>query len=142
MKGRLLLVFFACAASYIGGWLVGTDTKSMVVNVHSADEVVKTVAHLRIDNPDYELLWSDIDSDTAYYRYVGDRELAKAGDTVYTYTNDKCKILSVTLLGFTIKAEEILPVGTSGTNIKNADGEVIGYVSQSIGDNQYYCIWN
>ena len=142
MKSKIILGFLLCSVCYIAGWTVGTHTHTMVINTVKDPSVVKTVAHLTVSNPDYELLWSSVEEDIAYYRYIGERSLAKQGDTVYTYTNDKCEIINTSLLGFTIETETILPVGTSGTIIKNSKGEVIGYISESIGNNQYYCIWN
>lgn len=129
-----------CLAFIIGAWC-GSRSTTAIVYPQSAYEIVKTVSHLTVRNPGFELIASFPDEDVAYYRRVGITATVNIGDTVYTYRGDTAVITDMSVLGFTIRTD-LLTIGDSGTVIRNSDGEQVGYVSQQVGDNLYYCIWS
>lgn len=111
------------------------------VTPYSDSDIFKTVAHLNISNPELELIYTDSVNDVAYYRYVGERNLLKVGDSV-TLSNDSVStVVNVELNGFYLEYRDNVYVGMSGTPVFDADGNTVGYVSELL-DNKVYCIWN
>lgn len=112
-----------------------------VVYPDMASDVIKTVAHISIRNPNFELLASFPDEDVAYYRQVNQLYAVAVGDIVYTYRGEMAEVTDIGIYGFTIRCET-LTIGDSGTVIRNESDNQVGYVSQQVGDNLYYCIWS
>lgn len=127
--------------TFLSGLFLGSRLGPPEVYADSAYEVLKTVSHLNIKNKDFELLISFPDEDVSYYRRKGAISKVKVGDTVYTFRGDEAVVTDISIHGFTIRTE-IMSIGDSGTVIRNIDDEQVGYVSQQVGDNLYYCIWS
>lgn len=111
--------------------------------VYDTSNVLKTVAHIDLsDRDDLELISADHINDVAYYVYVKPNRNVKINDTVYLLDNVEASLTSVDAVGFTFRCDIILEAGMSGTAIRNASGEQIGYVSKRLRSGEYYGIWS
>lgn len=114
---------------------------SVVLDNSSTRDVYKTVAHLQIDSPELELIYSDPVSDVAYYRYIGERTQLDIGDIVYLTTGEKCRVTNIDITGFYLEGATTVQAGMSGTIVTNSNGDTVGYVS-STSNGKLYCIWS
>lgn len=137
---RIATILLMTIAFIIGVWC-GRMNVTTVVYPSAAEDVIKTVAHVTIRNPNFELLASFPEEDVAYYRQVNQSQIVIIGDTVYTYRGNTAEVTDVSIWGFTIRCDS-LGIGDSGTVIRNDSDVQVGYVSQQVGDNLFYCIWS
>ncbi len=134
----LFLIFFA-------GFLLGTYYSHESVGIIEYDvpnDIIKTVAHVTIDNEDYEQIYSNAEDDVAYYRYIGKRDLLSIGDTVYLYDGSEGTVTSTSINGFTLDMSCPVIKGLSGMAILDSEGKQIGYISQLLQNDQVFCIWS
>lgn len=113
------------------------------VVLSSPTDIVKTVAHIDVNNSDLELLYKDADNDIAYYRYTGNvSKLVEENDMLTTCYGDNVKVIYTDIYGFKVKSDvSVIQPGMSGTALENVNGDTVGYVSTILEDNVVYCIW-
>lgn len=115
-------------------------TNNAKAGKYDTSDIIKTVAHITLDDKLFEQIYVDYDNDIAYYRYIGERDLVKVGDTVTIEDGNTSEVTDVTYPGFLIKANNDFHTGNSGMAVFNDKGVIIGYVSSLIND-EVYCIW-
>jgi len=107
-----------------------------------ASDVIKTVSHIDLSaNKNLECIYVDSINDISYYRTLDSKDLVSIGDTVYTSKNDSTEVIATDVYGFYVKYNDVFYPGMSGTVIRNADGEGVGYVSTVLDSDTVYCIW-
>lgn len=128
--------------------LVTVITLCIVLNhdnivLSSPTDIVKTVAHIDVNNSNLELLYKDVDNDIAYYRYTGNvSKLVEENDILTTCYGDKVEVIYTDIYGFKVKSDvSVIQPGMSGTALENVNGDTVGYVSTILEDNIVYCIW-
>ena len=105
--------------------------------------LIKTVAHIPVDDTKFELYYKDIDADVAYYTPINGFDLLDAGSTVKFYDGTETVVESSDTQGFTIfKPDNFTASGKSGTVVLDPVGNTVGVVSQLVGKDRIYCIWN
>ena len=104
--------------------------------------LVKTVAHVEVDNPDLELIYKDDNADVAYYSYVGDTVFVEEGDSLQTIHGDTVTVLTTDITGFTVDAKGAISAGQSGESILDSSGDCVGYISTELSNGNIFCIWN
>lgn len=112
------------------------------VSIDKSSDLYKTVAHIDMsDVEDLVLVYEDAENDVAYYRYVGDRDIIKEGDTVTTYEGNSAKVIALDVQGFYLEYSDMFYKGMSGTSIFDSNGNVVGYVSKIVNNERVFCIW-
>lgn len=146
----LVLMLVVLVGGFYLRYHLHTDTEEDATNNtyvlevgKDTNDILKTVAHIDLSKEkDLELLYSNSDTDVAYYRYVGDRKLARVGDTVKNCYGDEVTITYCDVYGFRVSNSEYFVPGMSGTGIIDSDGNIVGFVSESLDSGEVYCIWN
>ncbi len=128
--------------SFILGNYTGNSNADRYVEFEIPADVIKTVAHVEVDNPDLECIFTDSKEDIAYYRYIGNRELINKGDTVYLYDGTEYEVTSTSINGFNMKSDTPTIMGMSGMAILDKDRNQVGYISSLLQTNEVYCIWS
>ena len=128
--------------------LVTLITLCIVLNrdnvvLSSPTDIVKTVAHVDVNNSNLELIYKDADNDIAYYRYTGNvGKLVEEKDILTTCYGDNVEVIYTDIYGFKVKSDvSVIHPGMSGTALENVNGDTVGYVSTILEDNVVYCIW-
>lgn len=111
-------------------------------SIHTGDTIVKTVAHIPLENDNMILLHSNVETDTAIYVNTSELPMLNIGDSVYTIRSEKCSVVAADATGFVISDNNVLYPGCSGQSILNANGDCVGYVSERQIDGNVRCIWN
>lgn len=140
-KCRLLIlsIFSLLCISFVAGFFTGMSQLKREIIPPS---LVKGTAHTSAESQSYRLVFSDEDSDVAYYEPIDDllTELS-VGSIVCNIYGESGILRSLTPTGFTVDAAEMhLSAGDSETPIFYQD-HVIGYVSTKVNDGSLYCIW-
>ncbi len=128
--------------SFILGNYTGNSNADRYVEFEIPVDVIKTVAHVEVSNPDLELIFTDSKEDISYYRYIGNRELINKGDTVYLYDGTEYVVTSTSINGFNMKSDTPVIMGMSGMAVLDTNGNQVGYISSLLQTNEVYCIWS
>lgn len=113
------------------------------VNLHGTSDLFKTVAHVDLSHrTDLELVYTDIENDIAYYRYIGSKPRVYLNDLVYLNDGSECTITYIDAFGFAFTGDTKAYQGLSGTAVRDADGNQLGYISRVMNENEIYCIWS
>ena len=151
MKGFILIAIIGLGLTLIlyGGKSLNpenTGKGNVVTSDTSVSEtgarLVKTVAHVEVDNPDLELIYKDDNTDIAYYSYIGNIEFVEKGDNLQTIHGDTVTVLTTDITGFTIDAKGAISAGQSGESILDSNGDCVGYISTELSNGNIFCIWN
>lgn len=151
MKGFVLIAIIGLGLTLIlyGGKTVNPDNTGKVSAVtcdtsvsETGARLVKTVAHVEVDNPDLELIYKDDTADIAYYSYTGNAEFVEKGVNLQTIHGDIVTVLTADITGFTIDAKGAVSAGQSGESILDSDGNCVGYISTELSNGNIFCIWN
>ncbi len=78
VERRVYILLFFVVFSFALGFAI--KYFSEINCIEEVTNVVKTVAHVEFNDPDYELIYSNTKEDVAYYRYVGNKTDAYEGD--------------------------------------------------------------
>lgn len=134
----LCLVFTEYRTSH--GNMESTDSTT---NVCVYNDIIKTVSHINLEEDNnLELIYKDTDNDIAYYRFRGERDLVNIGDVLTTCYGDKVTITYCDVYGFRVNNSKYFSPGMSGTGLLNSKGQIVGYVSEMLKNDEVYCIWN
>lgn len=151
MKGFVLIAIIGLGLTLIlyGGKIINPDNTGKVSAAtcdtsisETGARLIKTVAHVEVDNPDLELIYKDDNADIAYYSYVGDTAFVEKGDNLQTIHGDTVTVLTTDITGFTIDAKGAISAGQSGESILDSDGNCVGYISTELSNGNIFCIWN
>lgn len=144
-KFRLQCIVFLSVIMVFNAGLFYTIKKlqpSEETSVTSDGEYMKTVAHLEVDETLWECIFIDYDEDIAYYHYIGDKKLLKAGDTVTNTFGKESSVIDTNANGFRIEYSSEYVSGMSGQNVYDEEGNPVGIISTIVYDEYVYCIWN
>lgn len=126
-------------------YILINDKRTVVtdVKVEPTDDLFKTVSHITLEEGlPFEKVYDSDDSDVAYYRYTGEKELVKKGDTVISSQDVSYTVTDTDIEGFYFLQDGSIVPGTSGTSVFNEKGEIVGYVSAVLQGKIVKCIWN
>lgn len=116
---------------------------AIVVQQTDISDVVKTVAHVKLPDENYELLYADYDTDIAYYRilHVPVPEL-DVGCVVQDMQESKGIVTDILPQGFYYRPETTSPSsGMSGTPVYFQESK-IGLISRETSGGLIFCVWN
>lgn len=118
------------------------DSNNSMQQVYEPGTVLKTVAHLDLtDREDLTLIFSDLETDIAYYEYTPNSNHVKKGDTFYTVNGDAVEVTGVDALGFFVTYNNAFHAGMSGSSIVNDEGEIRGIISSMVDGKYVFCLW-
>lgn len=119
-------------------------SKPSTVTLDNADgDLFKTVAHIDLSSrSDLKLVYTDTENDIAYYCWINNKNNIEVGTTVYLYDNTECYVTYTDAYGFGFKGDVKVLEGLSGTAVRNAEGNQLGYVSRLLNTGEIYCIWS
>lgn len=141
-RGVYLFAFISFFIGFlVGQWNLKRDTK-YTIEAEVPTDIVRTVAHLVVEDANYKLIYKDTETDVAYYQWQGSREMTTKDSIVYLYDNSEGVVLSTSINGFTAKFETATYKGLSGMAVLDEDRNQIGYISQVFDDGSVFCIWS
>lgn len=131
-----------CLVSFLLGQYTGEKNADRYVDFEVPTDIIKTVAHVDVENDNLKLLHRDVVNDIAYYQFVGVRDICEIGDTVHLYDGTEFTISSTSINGFNLTGNEPVTTGMSGMAILDEEANQIGYVSSLLPTGEIYCIWS
>ena len=140
-----LIILVAWSWFVVGNYIIPQLESNKNVSIEvvgGSSDVIKTVAHIPLDERKYKLIYKDTDNDIAYYMVLDTSRALSIGDTVITSNGDETTVRAVDVYGFYVDYNDVFYPGMSGTVIRDEYGESVGYVSKLIDSDSVYCIWN
>lgn len=141
-QGTLFWIVISCFVFFLLGTWSGEKNADRYIDFEVPEDIIKTVAHVDVDNDNLELIYRDAVEDIAYYRFIGVRDIAQTKDKVHLYDGTTYTITSTSINGFTMTSNASATVGLSGMAVLDEEDNQIGYVSALLPSGEVYCIWS